>query len=169
MMQPDALNKNEPLLWSPGRGTEVWAMFRACIGGDLESVKRLLDKDPSLARCHYAYRTPIYFAVRENQIQVAAFLLEHGADPLSLAVNDSLLDIARDRGCREMENLLETRLATLHRSSSAGELIAAAIRERNPALELFWCSELGVGRSSSGLLLARPARGARGSDGGAQE
>jgi len=133
MIQPDALKKNEPLLWSSGRGTDVWVMFRACIGGDLEAVKRLLDKDASFARCHYAYRTPIYFAVRENQIQVAAFLPEHGADPLSLAVNDSLLDIARDRGCREMENLLETRLATLHRSSSAGEPIAAAIRERNPA------------------------------------
>jgi len=134
MIQPDALNENEPLLLSPGRGTDVWAMFRACIGGDLEAVKRLLDKDPSLARCHYAYRTPIYFAVRENRVEVAAFLLEHGADPLSLAVNDNLLDITRDRGYREMENLLETSLATLHNASSKGEPVAAAISERNPPM-----------------------------------
>ena len=41
---------------------------------------RLLDKDPSLARAHYEYRTPIAFAVRENQVEVAAYLLDHGAD-----------------------------------------------------------------------------------------
>ena len=80
-------------MWSTGTGTDVWEMFCACIAGDLETVKRLVNEDPSLVRCHYAYRTPLYFAVRENQIDVAAFLLEHGADPLSLAVNDSLLEI----------------------------------------------------------------------------
>ena len=42
-------------------------------------------------RCHHAYRTSLYFAVRENQMEVARFLLERGADPLSLAVNDSLV------------------------------------------------------------------------------
>lgn len=56
-------------------------------------------------RCHYAYRTPLYFAVRENRIEVVDWLLGHGADPLSLAVNDSLLEITRDRGYGELENL----------------------------------------------------------------
>ena len=40
--------------------------------------------DPSLVRSHYEYRTPLSFAVRENQIDIAAFLLDHGADPLAL-------------------------------------------------------------------------------------
>src|SRR5262245_41417749 len=133
MIQPGALKKNEPLLWSPGTGTDVWEMFCACIAGDLEVIKRLLKKDPSLARCHYAYRTPIYFAVRENQLAVAAILLENGGDPLSLAVNDSLLDITRDRGYGEMEKLLEAKIASLHGASPKGEPIAAAIRERNLA------------------------------------
>ena len=57
-------------------------MFCACISGDLETIKRLLYKDPALSRCNHAYRTPIYFAVRENQMAVAEFLLEQGADPL---------------------------------------------------------------------------------------
>jgi hypothetical protein len=39
----------------------------------------LLNRDPSLARCHYAYRTPIYFAVRENQLEVSAFLLDYAS------------------------------------------------------------------------------------------
>ena len=131
MIQPEELKKNEPLKWSTGTGTDVWEMFCACIAGDLETVKRLLTKDPSLVRCHYAYRTPIYFAVRENQIEVAAFLLDHGADPIGLAVNDSLLEIARDRGYVEMEELLEAKYASLHGASPKGEAVAAAIRERD--------------------------------------
>jgi RNA polymerase sigma factor (sigma-70 family) len=131
MIQPEALKKNEPLTWSAGMGTEVWEMFCAAITGDLKTIKRLVEKDPALVRCHHAYRTPLYFAVRENQVEVAAFLLEHGADPLGLAVNDTFLDIARDRGYDEMQKLLEAKLASLHGASSKGEGIAAAIRERN--------------------------------------
>jgi uncharacterized protein len=130
MIRPDELTKKEPLMWSTGSGTEVWDLFCACIAGDLETVKRLLNSNPSIARCHYAYRTPMYFAVRENQIDVAAFLLDHGADPIGLAVNDSLLEVARDRGYGEMEQLLQAKYASLHGVSTKGEPVAAAIRER---------------------------------------
>jgi hypothetical protein len=92
---------------------------------------RLLARDASLVRCQYAYRTPLYFAVRENRIAVATFLLEHGTDPLGLAVNDSLLDITRDRGYVEMEKLLEAALATTHAASPRGEAVAKAIRARD--------------------------------------
>ncbi len=111
MIRPDVLKKNEPLKWSPGIGVDVWELFCASIAGDLETVKRLVSKDPSIVRSQHAYRTPIYFAVRENQVAVARFLLEHGADPLSLAVNDRLLEICRDRGYAEMGGLLEASLA----------------------------------------------------------
>jgi len=128
MIQPEALKKKEPLTWSPGKGTDVWEMFCACITGDLETVKRLVDKDPALARCNFAYRTPIYFAVRENQIEVVKFLLEHGAEPLGFAVNDTLLDICRDRGYAETEKLLEDNFAATKGASPKGEAIAEAIR-----------------------------------------
>ena len=131
MIQPDELKKDEPLLWSTGTGTDVWDLFCAAIAGDLETVKRLVDKDPSIVRSHYAYRTPIYFAVRENQLEVAAFLLANGADPLSLAVGDTLLDICRDRGYVEMQKLLETTYANQHGASTRGKPVAAAIRERD--------------------------------------
>src|SRR5438477_7962140 len=75
MIQPEALKKKEPLLWSPGMGTDVWQMFCAAITGDIGAIKRLLKKDPSLLRCQYEYRAPLYFAVRENQLDAAAFLL----------------------------------------------------------------------------------------------
>jgi hypothetical protein len=34
------------------------------------AVEGLVKRNPSLVRCHFAYRTPQYFAVRENQIEV---------------------------------------------------------------------------------------------------
>jgi uncharacterized protein len=131
MIRPDELKQDKPLMWSPGRGTDVWDLFCACIAGDLDAVRRLIKKDPSLARCNYAYRTPLYFAVRENKISVVAYLLEHGADPLSLTVNDTLLDICRDRGYVEMEQLLRTNYANVLNASPGGEAVAAAIRERD--------------------------------------
>ena len=133
MIQPEALKKTEPLLWATGTGTDVWELFGACIAGSLETVKRLLAKDPSLVNTQYAYRTPIYFAVRENRVDIATFLLDHGSDPLGLAVNDSLLQIARDRGYAKMEKVLEEKLAQLHGASPKGEAVAAAIRERDVA------------------------------------
>ena len=69
-IQPDALKGDAPWPWSPGAGKDVWAMFLACVAGDLEAVRRLLARDPSLVRAHYEYRTPLSFAVRENQLRV---------------------------------------------------------------------------------------------------
>lgn len=129
MTQPEALKQTTPLLWSTGTGTDVWAMFRACVEGDLATVQRLLVKDPSLARCNYAYRTPLYFAIRENRPEIVAFLLDRGAGP----VNPDLLEIARDRDYIEIQQLLEAKLAALHNASRRGEAIARAIRERDPA------------------------------------
>src|SRR6187402_1064077 len=53
MLQPPELQSDEKLLWSAGRGTDVWKLFQACIAGDLGAVKALIASDPSLARAHY--------------------------------------------------------------------------------------------------------------------
>src|SRR5207302_581388 len=47
--------------------------------------------------------------------------------------NDSLLDMARDRGYAEMQKLLEATLASAHGASPRGAVMAAAIRARNLA------------------------------------
>ncbi len=131
MIRPDELKSDKPLVWSAGTGTHVWAMFCAAHDGDIAAIKRLLQKDPSLIRCQFGYRTPLYFAVRENQLEVTRFLLEGMHDPLGLALGDSFFDIARDRGYTEIQQLLEMTLARVHNISSKGEPVAAAIRERN--------------------------------------
>jgi ankyrin repeat protein len=77
----------------------------------------------------------LYFAVRENRTAVVEEMLQAGADPLSFAVNDTLLDIARDREYLEMGRLLEAALADRFGSSPRGEAVAAAIRARDlPAM-----------------------------------
>ena len=130
MIQPEELKKNEPLKWSPGTGIHAWEMFRAAITGDLQTIRGLLAQDPALVRCHHIYRTPLYFAVRENQVDVAEFLLDRGADPINAGGDDTLLEIARDRGHTRMCILLEERLAAGGVSPQAAG-IAAAIRQRN--------------------------------------
>src|SRR5690349_11507114 len=106
MLQPAELKSDKKLLWSPGRGIDLWNLFQACIAGDLQAVEALIAKDPSLARAHYHYRKPLYFAVRENRLEVARFLLEHDHHPTDLWVDDSPIEIAHDRGYAEMERLL---------------------------------------------------------------
>src|SRR5438132_10018994 len=133
MIQPEALKKNEPLVWGTGTGTDVWKLFCACRVGDMEAVRRLVTKDPALVRTQYGYRTPLYFAVRENRLEIEAFLLDRGVDPFGLALNDSLLQIARDRGYAAMEKLLESKYASLHNASPKGEALADAIRARDLA------------------------------------
>ena len=127
MVQPEALKKDEPLFWSPGKGTDVWAMFCAASTGDLETIKRLLDKDPSLVRSNYEYRTPLSFAVRANQLAVAAYLLEHGAN----FEFGNMFEMARDRVYTKMEKLLETAIGSSQDRASSGEIIAEAIRSRD--------------------------------------
>jgi ankyrin repeat protein len=125
VIQPEALKQKMPWLWSPGIGTDVWEMFRASMVGDLETVKTLVEKDPSLVRAHYEYRTPLSFAVTENQIAVAEYLLDHGA---ALAKLGDPIEMARDRGYTQMAELLERKYATLYGASDAGERIAELIR-----------------------------------------
>jgi ankyrin repeat protein len=131
MIQPDLLKKAEPLEWSSGLGTDVWQMFCACLAGDLSTVKRLVEHDPSLVRCQYSYRTPLYFAVRENRGDVVEYLFDKGADPLGLEVNDSLIQICRDRGYGNLEQLLEAKLSHVQNATCDGEKVAVAIRQHD--------------------------------------
>ena len=131
LLHPAELKSDQKLLWSPGRGTDVWALIQACTSGDLATVKALIAKDPSLARSHYEYRKPLYFAVRENRLDVVRFLLEHDSNPLDLWVDDNPFEIARDRGYTEMDALLTRTLETEFNASPKGEPVAQALRDHD--------------------------------------
>lgn len=130
MTRPDALSKKERLFWSTGSGTDVWAMFCAAKNGDLETIKSLLQKDASLVRGEFEYRTPMAFAVQENQLEAAAYLLAHKASPVKSGTDDTLIQIARDRGYGQMQQLLESAMAQ-EKGSWQGNEIADAIRHRS--------------------------------------
>jgi ankyrin repeat protein len=131
MLQPSELKSDEKLMWSSGRGTDVWALIQACTAGDFEAVRALIAKDPSLARAHYDYRKPLYFAVRENHIDVARFLIEHDRNPLDNWVDDDPLEIARDRGYTEMQRMLADTFETTFNASPKGEPVALALRDHD--------------------------------------
>jgi len=105
VIRPEELTRNEPLLWSAGNGTEVWDLFCACAAGDLDTVTRLVGGNPSLVRAHYEYRTPLYFAVRENHMAIAKVLLDRGANPFYNG--EDLIEMARIRRLADMEALIE--------------------------------------------------------------
>jgi ankyrin repeat protein len=131
MVRPEELTKNEPLLWSAGNGTEVWDLFCACAAGDLETVERLVGGNPSLVRAHYEYRTPLYFAVRENRMAVARLLLDRGANPFYNG--EDLIEMARLRRLAEMEALIEGHRPKSQRPLSVFQTVAQAVRSGNVA------------------------------------
>jgi ankyrin repeat protein len=130
MYQPDGLKRDVLLDWSAGRGPDLWALFVACAAGDLAGVRSLVAKDPTLVRGHWDYHTPLIFAVRENRIEVARFLLDHGAKPFDLF---DVRDAARDRDYVDMLAMLEAKILAIEGGSPAGEPAAAAIRDRDLA------------------------------------
>jgi ankyrin repeat protein len=111
-------------------------MYMATIAGDVASMRELLDRDPSLVRGAWGYLTPLVFAVRHNQVEAARLLLDVGSDPVNSWSDDSLLDIARDRGYTEMLALLEATLRDKYGFHPRAAELSAAIRDRDKAKAL---------------------------------
>ncbi len=144
MIQPEALRSDEYQPWSRGRGTDVWAMLRAAVDGDLATIEALVARDPNLLDCEFEYYRPLHFAVRENRRDVVRFLLEQGADPMCGGLgfrpvykpggprsHQWLFDVARERGYAEVLALLEAKVAEKHKIVPEGESLTAMIRGRD--------------------------------------
>jgi ankyrin repeat protein len=130
MTRPEALQHDEKLFWSAGKGKDVWEMLEAAAGGDTNTLEQLLDKDPTLIRCHYDYRTPMYFAVKEKQEEAVALLLSKGANPVRSGTSDTLLQMAIDRGYTYIQSLIEKAIGNTA-DAKEGALMAEAIRSRD--------------------------------------
>ncbi len=137
MQQPDFLTTDKLVPWAWGKGNDVWGMFRAAAHGELAELERLVARDETLTRCLCSYRAPLHFAVRENQIEAAEWLIQQGADATYVSGqdwHDSPLQMARDRGYVELAKRLEHHLQERFGIGEAGEQIAAAIRQRDTEL-----------------------------------
>jgi ankyrin repeat protein len=100
MIKPPELNSDE--------GGVVWNALTASDEGDVDRLRRLLERDRRLSRAEYWYTPPIHFAVREGHLEVVQLLLDAGADPEWNGLHDgSLIVMARDRGHAEIVRLLE--------------------------------------------------------------
>ena len=112
--------------------------------GDEAALRRLLERDPNIARYHH----PIHFAAREGHLDAAQLLLEAGADPDAEFHGDDPVTVARDRGHEAVAALLEASRAphgrvrpagadhAIHVAAAAGD-VAQVAHCSTPTLGLF--------------------------------
>jgi ankyrin repeat protein len=120
MIRPDVLATERPYGRWGSRGCDVWETFLAAEAGDAPALRRLLERDPRLARAEYWYTRPIHFAAREGRLEATRILLEAGGGTASTVVNEDLVPVARDRGFEDVARLVEEFRARAAREASDG-------------------------------------------------
>ena len=81
----------------------------ACGRGDLKTMWTMLEEDKSIIhRKGLAGWTPLFYAVRSNQVLAVKLLLISGADSSILdTMGQTVLDIAKRKEYHEIVNLIE--------------------------------------------------------------
>ena len=119
-MQPFELAPDE-LDWT-GRwlGETIWQVLNAARAGDTTRLRAMLEDDPTLVNAEFWYTPPLHFAAREGHLDATRMLVEADADIFrrSLYAQETLLQMALDRGHDEVANLLRDELR--RRVSSSG-------------------------------------------------
>jgi hypothetical protein len=90
---------------SPGPAPQsTQTIFHAAGSGNLARVQALVEEDANLARAHSeSGLTPLHYAARFNQVRVAEYLLEQGADPNAVARHAGTpLDLAAEAGSTDV-------------------------------------------------------------------
>lgn len=143
-IQPDELKTDENVPFSGGKGNDVWNMLNGCLTGNLDAVRKLLEREPSLANCQWAYFSPLHFAVREQHQDIVSLLLQYGADASAnsgLSWQDFPLQKAKDRGYSDVAATLENHLQRTLNSNALGKSMAALMKQRNESEMIRWLEE----------------------------
>ena len=117
-------------LQQAGRGAATWEMLTAARAGDVEALSAALERDPTLANASYWYMPPLHFAVREGHLEAVRPLLDAGADIThrnALYGNDTLLQMAEDRGHDQVAGYLRRELRRRLASAGARHPVHAAL------------------------------------------
>jgi uncharacterized protein len=89
-------------------GWDTWDTIVAASAGDVATLRRLLERDPRLARAEYWYAPAVHFAAREGHVEAVRLLLDSGADPERNGLNDrNLIEMAKERGHEQIALALE--------------------------------------------------------------
>jgi ankyrin repeat protein len=85
---------------------DVRAAATAAAGGDVDALRRVLERRPTLSRSDGSHLIDV--AVREGHFDAVRVLLDAGADPDRTTFSgDTLIEMARDRGHHAIAALLE--------------------------------------------------------------
>jgi len=161
-------------------GRDTWDTIVAASIGDVATLRRLLARDPRLARAQYWYLPAVHFAAREGHAEAVRVLLRSGADPEQNGLHDrNLIEMARERGHEQVARMLEQererlgRVAAqsadhpIHRAAALGEIDAVQAfldadatlvnRGSHRGVTPLHCAVLGAGDQMVSLLLDRGA------------
>ncbi|MCY4373816.1 MAG: ankyrin repeat domain-containing protein [Spirochaetaceae bacterium] len=141
-MQPHLIRPREldtpDLDWTGRwRGVDIWRMLTAARHGDAGTLRTALQADATLADAEFWYMTPLHFAVREGHMGAVRALVDAGADLTyrnALYGNDTLLQMALDRGHEEVAAYLRQHLRARAASSGSRHPIHDAIEAGNVEL-----------------------------------
>jgi ankyrin repeat protein len=87
---------------------DTWDTIVAASAGDVATLRRMIARDPRLARATYWYAPAVHFAARDGHIDAVRLLLGAGADPEANGLNDrNLIEMARERGHEQVAQMLE--------------------------------------------------------------
>ncbi|MBP3964920.1 ankyrin repeat domain-containing protein [Paenibacillus lignilyticus] len=116
-------------------------MFDLCAAGETPMVEELLRQDADLAKSSWGYFSPLHVAVREGHLDTVTLLLRYGADAADkpvLSWQDSLPQMAQDRGYVAIAELLREHLQHTYQVQPIGDVTAGLIRAYDRDELLAW-------------------------------